>query len=48
MTWRGVAIPGDKPLILGANWCNASMQYDGNRKRTVRVGDAVELLSDGE
>lgn len=48
VTWRGVAIPGDKPLILGACWCNAAMQYDGNRKRTVRAGDSVKLLSDGE
>lgn len=48
VTWRGVAIPGDEPLILGAYWCNASMKYDGNRKRTVRAGDSVKLLSDGE
>jgi hypothetical protein len=48
VTWRGVAIPGDEPLVLGAYWCNASMQYDASRRRTVRAGDSVKLLSDGE
>ena len=45
--WRGVALPGDTPKILGAYWYNATMPYkDGNgtdRKRTVRVGGPVAL-----
>ena len=45
--WKGVALPGDTPKILGAYWYNATMPYkDGNgtdRKRTVRVGGPVAL-----
>ena len=47
VTWRGVALPGDKPRILGAYWSNALMPSGDSRRRTVRVGYAVEL-SDAE
>ena len=42
VTWRGVAVPGDTPAVLGAYWYNKSVPYGDGRKRTVRVGDSVE------
>ena len=47
--WRGFAIPGETPRVLGSCWYDATKPYVDaqgcNRKRTVRVGDAVDLTA---
>ena len=47
--WRGFAIPGETPRVLGSCWYDATkpdVDAQGrNRKRTVRVGDAVDLTA---
>ncbi len=47
--WRGFAIPGETPRVLGSCWYDATRPYvdaqGRNRKRTVRVGDAVDLTA---
>lgn len=43
VSWRGVAIPGATPSIRGAYWLQQSVPYGTGKRRSVRVGDAVEM-----
>ena len=43
VSWKGVAVPGLTPAIYGAYWYNKSLPAGDGKKRTVRVGNPVEL-----
>ena len=46
LQWKGVALPGALPGVVGAYWFNVTVEYDGGgiaRKRTVRKGGSVAI-----